>query len=192
VLNLDMGSVPDWLAGAGTLIAVVFAGWAARSAHSTNQAQSTQLRELQAEAESRAEQALREQAKHVSAWIMADLSVIYSNTSAEPAYHPYIAFKCGDAGAMHTLNVISPNTASATHGDMSTELQNLLYKTALQNIGQDPATFRGSVADAHRDEYVRERERLKTLWTRQGVSIGFRDAAGTMWIRDDNGILRQR
>ena len=70
--QINWGSVPDWLSGLGTILALVFAGLAVRAAHRTNVQQSKQLEMLE-------EDRRRSQASRVAAWC-------FTGSKGEPTY----------------------------------------------------------------------------------------------------------
>ena len=61
--QVDWGSVPDWFAGTGTLLALIFAFFAVRAAHRTNIQQGLELQAMQ-------DDRRRSQANKVAAWMI--------------------------------------------------------------------------------------------------------------------------
>ena len=71
-MSVDWGSVPDWLAGSGAIIALIFAGMAALAARRTNQIQSAQINELQRESNERRLLERRQMASKVAVYIAVE------------------------------------------------------------------------------------------------------------------------
>ena len=67
-MSLDWGSVPDWLAGVGTIGALIFAYRAVRAANRQNQHQAAQLARLENDQRDRDEEQRRAQASNVALW----------------------------------------------------------------------------------------------------------------------------
>jgi hypothetical protein len=84
---VDWGSFPDWLAGIGAIVALLFAFFAVRAAHQTNVQQGKQLQALE-------HQQTQEQASKVAVWLdwTGDDVPAYhiSNTSGLPIYEVYL------------------------------------------------------------------------------------------------------
>jgi hypothetical protein len=80
---IDWGSVPDWLSGTGTLLALVFAFLAVRAAHSTNVQQGIELEAMQNDRR-------RAQAQTIAIWMLnpigGDATVRVCNGSDIPVY----------------------------------------------------------------------------------------------------------
>ena len=68
-VNVDWGSVPDWLAGIGALSALFFAAVAARAAWDGSKLQARQILKLEEADLRRVEAGEREQASKVAVWI---------------------------------------------------------------------------------------------------------------------------
>ena len=63
--QIDWGSVPDWLGGAGSVMALIFAFYAVRAAHRANVQQGLQLKALE-------EDRTQAQASKVAVWCIRD------------------------------------------------------------------------------------------------------------------------
>lgn len=64
-----LGNLPDWLAGAGAVLAVIVASLALRAAHRSNKNQDEQIQQQARQLDGVRAEKNREQADHVSAWL---------------------------------------------------------------------------------------------------------------------------
>lgn len=194
----DWGSVPDWLAGGGAMLALIFAGWAALSAHSTNKLQGAQLARLENREAERREEELRKQASQVAVWLETKpdtrpikvgqfhLAVCYSNTSGLPVYDALIVPTTFgfNSGRSYKIAVIPPTVdvqVDLNATDLLTKDIEDWAKEDKINKGADSATVQVSSS-----EYELARHFIR----RYGVTVQFDDCQGVGWERDSQGILR--
>lgn len=85
-MSLDWGSVPDWLAGVGTIGALLFAYRAVRAANRQNQHQAAQLARLENDQRERDEEQRRGQASKVALWWQHR-----DESASGPAYAFYVS-----------------------------------------------------------------------------------------------------
>jgi hypothetical protein len=97
--SIDWGSVPDWLAGVGAVVALIFAGIAARAALRANSQQNIQILAIEAQERERAAEKRRWQASKVGIWL-------YPHTSSFPTIHFFngSGFQIYDATAVATCH----------------------------------------------------------------------------------------
>lgn len=96
-MQVDWGSFPDWLSGAGSILALTFAAFAARAAWIANRYQERQVRHLVEAEDRRRDFERRAQADQFAAWIrMAPAgtpAVAVYNGSKLPIYNLILAFR---------------------------------------------------------------------------------------------------
>lgn len=195
---MNWGSVPDWLAGSGALLAVVFAGIAAKAALRTNDQQSRQLAHLeQAAVDSRAEQR-RLQASQVAVWIElsapdsgdARIQVCYSNASTQPVYSVRIKSRfLADTLENSIRFAVMPPTQGVEVSEKSSRiLSSKLYVAAMESHprpGNDDESSRYNSAVQHTLAQLMRQARD------DGIQIEFHDAAGISWCRNNRGVLTE-
>ncbi|MHA6619671.1 hypothetical protein [Pseudonocardia sp. DLS-67] len=86
-MSIDWGSAPDWFAGVGAVLALLWARKAAKAAHETSKSQSVQLKQIE-------EDKRRAQAECIAAWAewsnhdgLTRPVIRLVNTSTVPVYH---------------------------------------------------------------------------------------------------------
>lgn len=84
--SIGFGNWPDWIAAGGTLLAVIFAGFAARAAIKTSQQQARQLEILAAEQRRLRDESTSAQASAVAVWWKRARVSRRSHTEAITAY----------------------------------------------------------------------------------------------------------
>ena len=169
----DWGSVPDWLAGVGAVLALMFAALAVRAVRHTNRQQAIQLEQQAEQLRQQARQLAgmeesrrREQAEKVAAWISIDESLLeIKNTAESPVYDVHI----------YVMGTASLTSDGAIEGPSEYLFLELVRPSA------EP--IRRSLIDALMGS--------DGLMLTGRVAITFRDAAGLMWERDALGNLRQ-
>jgi hypothetical protein len=178
MLAADWGSVPDWLSGIGAIIALAFAGVAARAALQTNRQQNEQLGHLRNAEDQRVEDRRRSQAGKIAAWIALDQdaspAVLMVNGSGLPVYTPLIACR-SRAGVVRTAYSYKGPNSEPKRMNRATEALEQHFEAA----------FGPLAADA--DDWARMMD--------DGVlrcAVSFRDTDGQWWFRDVEGVLHER
>ena len=123
-MSVDWGSVPDWLAGSGAIIALIFAGMAALAARRTNQIQSAQINELQRESNERRLLERRQMASKVAVYIAVEnvsstrLPVVrFLNSNPTPVYglHVFCFTPTEVVERQYYVNGSHPNRVAMEH-----------------------------------------------------------------------------
>lgn len=174
--DAEWGTVPDWLAGAGAVVAVVFAGMAAKAALRTNIQQGAQLSHLENAEIERIESRERAQAKRVAVWIVLDSAakpeVYCYNASELPIYNASIIC-VSPLGTTRTFYACKSPDAEAKRMNRPTEILRC-QATNSSDLSNDDEPDWPSMRDAG------------TLRS----AIVFLDAEGRWWIRDVMGKLQ--
>ena len=170
-MSIDWGSVPDWFAGVGALVALFFARSAVLSARDTNRSQSEQIARLEAEQKVRDFERRAEQASNVAAWVSMDSSngeerpaIRLVNSSTLPVYDMLIVCRIPERLGEERYSVIGPLSGR----------RNLTRATAVLVEVLGDADFVG----------LHDRAEVR-------VAISFRDAAGRWWYRPTGGELQE-
>ena len=161
-MQIAWGSVPDWLAGGGAVIALLWARKAARATLETSCQQAVQIEAMKTDRR-------RAQADKVAAWIdpgkrdgdpngnhPAILQFIVRNVSDLPVYyvHVWATTAMGEVVSLDILNAVPPGVSE------------------LAPPFATPGTLKRGQAG-------------RQLWT----SMMFADAAGRFWYRERDGKL---
>ncbi len=168
VLSIDWGSVPEWLAGAGALVALLFAWSAVRAARATSQQHAAQIDALERAEAVRDEERRSRYASRFVCWITLDgkadrhpaIGVINSNEV--PLYHVNIYAGTSLGATFARYNVVGPSSGRRILGRPTRAMQNVL-----------PVCDAGTLLDSG------------DLW----VAMTFRDPAGNWWCRSPTGLL---
>jgi hypothetical protein len=162
---MDWGSVPDWLAGTGSVAALLFAFYAVREARRTNAQQSEQLGHVLAERR-------RAQAAKISGWVVETASgerqIRISNGSELPVF-AMVAF-CG----LYDCELDPDPTRTVHHAVWCQYRQ--------RSVPPGTTTFR---LPPNPDVPNLQAERTDSYF----VALVFRDGDGTVWLRDSYGRL---
>ncbi|MGK3206741.1 hypothetical protein [Amycolatopsis sp. MEPSY49] len=171
-MNLDWGSVPAWLTGAGSVAALFFAAGAARAAVRSSKAQAKQLDKLEREAEIRAQDQKREQANQIAAWVVLDEEALPSvqciNASGRPVYN--VTLTCH----------MDTHTVSCLYAVKKPDNESKQLNYATRKIREYSSMIleAGTWGDLYRQGHLK-------------VSIKFLDISGAWWQRDENGRLHE-
>lgn len=170
-MAVDWGSVPEWLAGAGAIIALVFAGAAVRAARATNAQQSQQIAALQRAEAERVEDRRTRYASKLVAWMTLSENddsgsrspaVALTNSNDTPMYRVTVYAGTSLGVAMASYNFVGPLSGRRIMGRPTRAIREML---------------------PHRNN----RELLDSgdLW----AALTFRDPAGLWWCRSPSGEL---
>jgi len=187
---INWGSVPDWFAGVGALVALTFAGVAARSALRTNEQQSRQLAQLERAEVERAEDRRRAQAAKVASWIVlapgSEPEVWCMNSSGLPVYNLIIWCHTAAGVATTVYAVKMPDTApkkmNVATNDLTAFVITAARNTELLN-SLNPVSY--AMVHPNPDWGAMYREGILR------VSIQFLDAEGRWWLRNRMGQLME-
>ncbi|MGH3516990.1 MAG: hypothetical protein ACRDQ7_06145 [Haloechinothrix sp.] len=184
---VDWGSVPDWFAGIGTILAVVFAALAVVAA-------SGQLRALRNEAAEREQEQIQFQAARVAAWL--DMNVggqfvaMFSNRSGLPVYEVTIGFVSPNNDNLIRFAVMAPTDQAV----VVPVITNFVRDSALQNPNIMHAwTIRSDTKQPVKS--LVEKDDGSKAWEVTGMTgplgltITFTDMENRRWHRHLNGSL---
>ncbi|GEL20740.1 hypothetical protein PA7_45770 [Pseudonocardia asaccharolytica DSM 44247 = NBRC 16224] len=181
VVSIDWGSVPDWLAGIGAVLALIFAAAAAKAAWAANKVQARQLARLdQVDLDNRASEE-RAQASKIAAWIRMVESgapaVVCFNGSALPIYRLKIF------PVLHGEEMLDRGVTYSVKGPDSSPrvLDHATSVIKAAFVERGPANDEGGGLDWG-DLYAEGRI---------SVSISFVDSAGRSWRRGVAGRLER-
>jgi hypothetical protein len=167
---VEIGSWADWVNTLGTYLAVAGAAFAGvvglRSYRSQHAATERQLAGQAADERRRVERERQEQARKVAVWIYRgrfNWSVDSANTSGLPVFRLVLRVYCDDPAFSVA---IERGTHGPQDGGRSTKLSN-----ALETVLDERGALDANPALVH-------------------VDITFTDAAGTRWLRTEDGRLR--
>ncbi|GAA3068407.1 hypothetical protein GCM10010464_35800 [Pseudonocardia yunnanensis] len=167
--GIDWGTVPDWLAGGGAVVALLFAGVAARAALRANGQQSRQLVNLEEQQRERNEREKRSQAALIAAWIQPDgeglLQVYFINGSPLPIYRLRVILHVASETFAVEYAVRGPDSAPVKIMRATTKFRAVLDARQIMK-------WRKMLGDG-----------------RISVSMSFMDANSTRWNRDSSGLL---
>jgi hypothetical protein len=175
-MRVDWGSVPDWLAGSGAVVALVFAAVAARAAWEASRMQTIQLAKLEDAERQRRDDDERVQASRVGLWIriMPDGSpaVACLNGSGLPIYRLEIGVVVGGEEL----------SATTTYAFKGPDLQpgTLRYATSELLISRKSEIF--DRADVGSWSEVYQSGRIALV-------VRFVDTFGRGWARSGTGHL---
>jgi hypothetical protein len=166
---IDWGSVPDWISGVGSVVALFFAAGAAWAAIRAIRLQDVQISRMDQLERSRENERRGEQASQVAAWVVLDStvqpSVMCVNASGRPVYNVLFTLRAGSRTTMCKYAVKGPDSNA----------KRLNFATA-RMVG-----LRHS-ADADWTSLYRSGD-LR-------VSMRFVDALGNSWERGEEGRLK--
>jgi hypothetical protein len=115
-VNVDFGSVPDWLTVAGAFLALIFARAAARAAQQTNQHQAAQLDQLEEAERRRAELERKRQAGNLAFWALLiredgyQPAIRIMNANRTPLYECRLYCATPWGATWTAINVVGPTT----------------------------------------------------------------------------------
>lgn len=169
--GINWGAVPDWFAGLGAVIAVVFAGIAAFAAKKSNDQQSIQLERLEAAERERAVEKRQEYAARFAVWVTLwrdedyEPAISLVNSNPTPIYKLTL-YCCTPLGvAVDTLQVVGPTLEGRRTIRSATRRMRRLVD------GQD---YRQLMDDGQ-----------------LSVAATFRDTANNWWFRATDGTLHR-
>ena len=171
-MQVDWGSVPDWLSGGGALLAVLFAGIAAKAAIRANIHQTRQIQQIEQQEQDRRAERTRAQAALVAAWVVPDGSLLprifFRNGSQLPVYAVTVACHSPLGSADHRYPVRGPDAAPVVLSRLT---------GVLRGVG-DAADFRSG------------EDWAQVLDTGElAIALCFMDSNGRWWVRDRGGTL---
>lgn len=169
-MSIDWGSVPDWLAGAGAVTALIFAAAAVRVNRETNRGQAQQIKKLEEDQERRESERRAEQATKVAVWVSAhsadgeaDLPLVrLVNSSSLPVYTLLLTCNSPLGTVEKVYTAVGPRNDRRVMTDISRKLQEQLAGLNFTELHD-----RGLVS----------------------VGCSFRDSAGEWWYRTHSGSL---
>lgn len=176
-MAVDWGSVPDWLAGTGTILAVAFAATAAKAAWKANQIQARQLERLEQSDSIRMTNEDRAQAQRVAVWLrMSDTptpSIVCFNGSDLPVYGLRIHFalqgkKMVESQAYYAVK--GPDSAPRVLGYATKQIMSTVMREA-ENCDREldwTSVYQNNAFD---------------------LTVQFRDSGGRTWTRLGDGEL---
>ncbi|WP_143027784.1 hypothetical protein [Lentzea albidocapillata] len=190
--NINWGSVPDWFAGSGAVLALFFARRAVKAAHATNEQQNKQLRQLEAAEQRRDDDERRRQASQLAVWLVRDgdsVLVRFANTSSQPVYRLTITspLLTGDFNQVKTVPVVPPTSEPSTLHDTSRELT-----SHLQYLTREVKYFND--ADGNQiasGEWRRQVAKIVSTAIEEGINIHYLDSSGNWWRRNSHGQLHE-
>lgn len=204
--GLNWGSVPDWFAGSGAVLALFFARRAVMAANSTNQQQSRQLAGLEEAEERRRSEDRKSHASTVAVWLELDtggtpdladrwrMIVRYSNVSSQPIYELRIKPRFFDGDTAKELRLpVAPPTSKGTIDDAATKvLTNDVQQHAKAKCTAD-VTAMDTVSGNRRStqEYLSQLTAAFGAARDLGVDIEFFDSSGVKWQRNSRGHLME-
>lgn len=178
--SIDWGSVPAWLAGAGAIVALVFARAAAGSSRDTNRAQQEQMESLRRDEGRREAEARRHQAASVAIWVTT-----LKEEKPSGSDRTLDGLRVGvNIGNMSDLPIYQLLLVGHVKGQTFTDRYTVIGpRTPRRNLGRLSRDIDAAVIA---DEPVH-------LLTENLImaSCSFRDAAGTWWARDTSGLLHE-
>jgi hypothetical protein len=201
--NPDWGSVPDWLAGIGAMLALLFAGWAARSAHKTNVLQGIQLRKLEEREEERQQEEQRVHAASVAVWLDTkfvagheQLQFFYSNSGALPVYNVRARvefFREVMDGRWYEIHLLPPTTKAELNDKTTSAVQKDFYTWFNKKVPSETLENHGrTAAGSNTAEYSAKLVQYLHRARRMGVELEFEDCEGRVWTRDRHGRLSKQ
>jgi len=193
--EIGVGDWPGWIAAAGTLLAVVFAGFAALAAMKTNQQQTRQLEMLAADQQRLHRESIRQQATEVAVWWKR------GRVSDGPQTRSF---------TVYVMNASSlPIYNCAIDAKIKTEVGDHLALQGAWKAGWENATgvrsqwHAGPILLPQRAAHVFLEAEIDTRGLSERelgrldddvfiiVSLTFRDAKGTWWLASSRGDLRE-
>jgi hypothetical protein len=178
--NVDWGSVPDWLAGVGAVIALIFAGLAARAAMRANAQQNVQILAIESQQREREGEKRRWQASRVSIWLHPHRdrlpTIEFHNGSGLPIYNATAVATCGNLSTARRYAVRTPSEQPAPLVRLTESFHTLLES---QEVAEENPNDPG------------DRERWYRLIATNSVSVrlSFQDSSGNWWTRMAEGAL---
>lgn len=167
---IDWGSVPDWFAGVGALVALVFAARAVRTAKETNRAQNEQIKQLQSEQATREYERRADQASRFATWVSTDIE---------------------DGLEQVVVRVINSGTLPVYSLTIFAETPAGVAKSVYPVFGPDPRRNSTRMTAAVR-ALVSGKKAVKMFHNGDiTISCSFRDSAGQWWYRKQSGELVQ-
>jgi len=170
-MNVDWGTVPEWLSGSASVLALVLAAFAARAAWRSSGLQASELKHLQRLEMERVGDAEKSQARQVSAWIRFDSAgmpvVVCRNGSDLPVYKLNLTCAYGAASTVSVEYSVKGPDASP---------KELGYATARLRDNAAVALTAAEWGSLYESDLL-------------SVEIRFKDAAGKAWRRDRFGGL---
>ena len=161
--GIEAGSWPDWIVAVATVLAVVFAGVAAKAAIQTNKAQARQIEMILNEQQRVRDASTRQQASQVSFWVDSD------------------------ENKQWVLKII--NSSNLPISDLtlrSRDLDNYSGSTSIQEILEN-SSFVNGYAVVPPTGAVPHRI-FASQWA---TDLYFRDASGNRWLRTSFGQLME-
>src|ERR1019366_4650495 len=193
ISSIGFGNWPDWIAAGGTLLAVIFAGFAARAAIKTNQQQTRQLEMLAAEQQRLRDESTSAQASAVAVWWkrgqvsrrshIKTITVYAINTSLLPIYNCSINAKIkADGSEFQSLrNAWKKAWEGALDAHPGWNAGPLLLPQPAAQVFQEARIDSRGLSDL---ELARLADDVSIL-----VSLTFRDAKGVWWLVSSRGDL---
>jgi hypothetical protein len=173
--SINFGAVPDWLGGAGAVLALLWAKKAAKAATRTAEQLEEQIKAQQLQWNDAIVARQREQDEKVAAWIEFHDNPLPEGqrTTAAQVLGTYFYYlrNASDLPIYEVQTQIMPPSSSKVHSEKHSSFQ--------------PVVAPNDTAEQHK---FAENSHLRSY----RIELQFRDASGRCWRRDHFGVLRSR
>jgi hypothetical protein len=183
-----MDTGPTWtdvVTALASVAALVIASIAAFAVFKTNNQQSKQLKHLEEDARDQELNRVRRQADQVATWVSDRLYIYLVNASNQPIYDVTVRFERDNRVWTWEKSVVKPGWDDGHPlRPITTEIQEQSREEYLLSLGL-PLEYDAEKYDAAPHDVGDAWQE----WSKEGVSIEFRDVSGVKWARDNHGIL---